>query len=212
MSIEKISLREFTEKVSDRNPTPGGGAVSAFVGSLAASLVEMVANLTLLREDYSEWHTEMERVIELMEETRVALLESVDLDIKAFDEVMNAYRLPKSTNEEKERRTQAIQEALKAAAHVPYETCRHLKEIAKCALIVAKWGNVNAISDAISAAELAMGSFYSARANVLINLKSIKDEDFKNNMLHELKTFAGEMEGALKSVRQIASERAKILF
>ncbi|MEJ5228801.1 MAG: cyclodeaminase/cyclohydrolase family protein [Pseudothermotoga sp.] len=212
MSFEKLSIREFAERVADKSPTPGGGAVGALVGALAASLVEMVANLTLSRADYSDWHAEMEKVVSLMKEKRLALLEGIDLDVKAFDEVMAAYKLPKNTVEEKEKRSQLIQEALKKAARVPYESCRHVKEILKSAVSVTEWGNVNAISDAVSAAELAASAFYSAKANVLINLKLIKDEEFKEYMLHELKTFAGEVEGALRSVRQLAAQRTGLEF
>ncbi|MFN4190671.1 MAG: cyclodeaminase/cyclohydrolase family protein [Pseudothermotoga sp.] len=210
MNFAKLSIREFVEKVSDKSPTPGGGAVSAVVGALAASLVEMVANLTLSRPDYSDWHAEMERVVSLMQEKRVLLLDYIDLDVKAFDQVMSAYKLPKETAEEKEKRSLAIQEALKGAARIPYETCRHVKEILKVSVIVAEWGNINAISDVLSAAELAASAFYSAKANVLINLKSIKDDRFKENLLHEMKTFTGEVEGALKSVREITAQRASI--
>lgn len=210
MNLAKLSIREFIEKVSDKSPTPGGGAVSALVGALAASLLEMVANLTLSRQDYSDWHAEMEKVVSLMQEKRLLLLDYIDLDVKAFDQVINAYKLPKNTAEEKEKRSQAIQEALKQAAHVPYETCRHLKEILKKAVTVAEWGNINAISDVVSAAELAASAFNSAKANVLINLKSIKDDKFKENLLHELKTFTGEVEGALKSVREVTIQRADL--
>ncbi len=210
MNLAKLPIREFVDRVADKSPTPGGGAVSALVGALAASLVEMVANLTLARQDYSDWHAEMERAVSLMQEKRLALLDTIDLDVKAFDQVMSAFKLPKNTPEEKEKRSQAIQEALKQAAHVPYETCRHLKEVLKTAVAVAQWGNINAISDVISAAELAASAFNSAKANVLINLKSIKDEKFRENLMHELKTFTGEVEGALKSVREIAVQRADL--
>jgi len=210
MNFAKLSIREFVERVSDKSPTPGGGAVSALVGTLAASLVEMVANLTLARPDYSEWHAQMEKVVSTMQEKRLLLLEYIDHDVKAFDDVMSAYKLPKNTPEEKEKRSQTIQEALKRAARVPYEVCRHLREILKEAVIVAEWGNINAISDVISAAELAASAFNSAKANVLINLKSIKDEKFNENLIHELRTFTGEVEGALRSVREIVSQRSGI--
>ncbi|HEY8542492.1 MAG TPA: cyclodeaminase/cyclohydrolase family protein, partial [Pseudothermotoga sp.] len=119
MNFAKLSIREFVEKVSDKSPTPGGGAVSALAGALAASLIEMVANLTLSRPDYSDWHAEMEKIVSLMQEKRTILLDYIDLDVKAFDQVMSAYRLPKNTVEEKEKRSQTIQEALKQAARVP---------------------------------------------------------------------------------------------
>lgn len=210
MSFEKMQIRDFVERVADKSPTPGGGAVSAIAACLAAALNEMVAQLTLSRQDYADWHAEMERVTEKMEEIRHALLELSEADAKAFDEVMNAYRMPKETEEEKEKRKKCIQEALKHAAQVPYEICRYARDIVKTAQVVAKWGNVNAISDAVSAAELAYGAFQAAKANVLINLKSIKDEAFVENMKHELRTFTGEVEGALRDVRESAKQRAGI--
>ncbi|MCS7174755.1 cyclodeaminase/cyclohydrolase family protein [Pseudothermotoga sp.] len=210
MSFEKMQIRDFVEKVADKSPTPGGGAVSAIVACFGAALNEMVAQLTLSRQDYAEWHAEMERVVEEMEELRHMLIELSESDARAFDEVMEAYKLPKETEEEKERRKKSIQDALKRAAHIPYEICRYSRDVIKAAQIVARWGNVNAISDAISAAELAAGAFRSAKANVLINLKSIKDETFVRDMMHELKTLTGEIEGALRDVREIAKQRAGI--
>lgn len=210
MSFEKMQIRDFVEKVADKSPTPGGGAVSAVVACLAAALNEMVAQLTLIRQDYAEWHAEMERVVEEMEELRHLLIELSESDAKAFEEVMNAYKLPKETDEEREKRKKCIQETLKRAAHVPYEICRYSRDVIKAAQVVTRWGNVNAISDAVSAAELAAGAFRSAKANVLINLRSIKDDVFVRDMMHELKTFTGEVEGALRDVREIAKQRAGI--
>ncbi|AEH50914.1 cyclodeaminase/cyclohydrolase family protein [Pseudothermotoga thermarum] len=210
MAWDKLSLREFIEKVADKNPTPGGGAVSALVCALAAALNEMVSNLTLARNDYSDWHAEMERTLENMKEIRLKMLEHIELDIKAFDEVIEAYKMPKETEEQKEARKTAIQEALKKAAKVPYEVCRYSREVLRFAEIVARWGNINAISDAVSAAELAFGAFQAAKANVLINLNSIKDEQFVEYMKHELRTLTGEAEGALKAVKEVAKERGKL--
>ncbi len=210
MSSEKLSMREFVERVSDKNPTPGGGAVSALVCALAAALSEMVANLTLGRNDYSDWHAEMERVLENMKEIRFRMMEYIDLDIKAFDRVITAYKLPKETDEQKEQRKKAIQEALKEASRVPYEVCRSAREILRFAEVVASWGNVNAISDAVSSAELAYGAFQAAKANVLINLNSIRDEHFVEYMKHELRTLSGEAEGALRTIREAAKQRGKL--
>ncbi len=210
MDYVKLTLRDFIEKVSDKNPTPGGGAVSALVCALSAALNEMVANLTLARNDYADLHAEMERVLESMKEIRLLMMEHIDSDIRAFDEVMEAYRMPKETPEQKEQRKNRIQEALKKAAKVPYEICRYSREVLRFAEITAKWGNVNAISDAVSSAELAFGAFQAAKANVLINLNAIKDEQFVEHLRHELRTLSGEAEGALKSIREAAKERGKL--
>ena len=207
MRFDDITLKSFCERVADGTPTPGGGAVSAIVGAFAASLIEMVANLTIARKDYAEWHSEMEKVIESMQKCRLELFQFADKDVQAFDEVMNAYKLPKDTQEKKKQRSEAIQKALENAAHVPYRTCRCLREVLNASEVVAKWGNVNAISDSISAAELARSAFNSAKANVLINVKYIKNESVKKLLLHEMETFTGEVEGIMRLVRKAVKER-----
>jgi len=207
MRFDDIMLKSFCERVADGTPTPGGGAVSAVVGAFASSLIEMVANLTISRRDYEEWHSEMEKVIESMQKCRSELFRLADEDVQAFDEVMNAYKLPKDTQEKKKQRSEAIQKALENAARVPYRTCRCLREVLSASEIVAKWGNVNAISDSLSAAELARSAFNSAKANVLINGKYMKNEDIKELLLHERETFTGEIEGIMRSVRKAVKER-----
>jgi len=172
--IEK-PLAQFLVELSSSSPVPGGGAVAALAGSLAASLVSMVANLTCGKRGYEGVESEMHEVQAAAEELRDRLTELIEEDIAAFKAVMAAYRLPK----EGPTRPGEIEEALKRACAVPDETAEHCMKTLELAGIVAERGNRNAVSDAGAAAALAAAGLEVALLNVEINLRSIGDEGFK---------------------------------
>jgi len=205
LSYERESLKNFCDLVASGNPTPGGGAVGAVVGALGASLVEMVANLTIGRKKYEEWEAEMERVVEKMEALREKMLALMNEDIVAFNQVMESYKLPNSTEEEKKIRKEKLQEALKNAADVPFELCRLMANLADDIILVAKYGNKNLFSDAQSACELCRAAFNIGKINVNINLKSIEDESFKEKLLEELEELEAKLQYSLKSLTEIES-------
>ncbi len=203
MSICEKSLKGFIDEVASKTPVPGGGAVGAVVGALAAALTEMVANLTLGKKKYQEWEGEMEKVIENMEKLREDLCTLAKRDIEAFDKVMDAMKLPKDTEDQKAKRSEEIQKALKGAADVPYELSRKVRDVIKFTEIVVEFGNKNAISDALSAAELCRASFEIAKANVLINLKSLKDEKNKKYYSEEIDEIEKQVYGSYKRIKEI---------
>ncbi|MBO8161595.1 MAG: cyclodeaminase/cyclohydrolase family protein [Thermosipho sp. (in: Bacteria)] len=202
MDIKNMTLKEFCDKVSEKSPVPGGGAVGAVVAALAASLNQMVANLTLGKKKYEDFQEVMEEVLESMEYSRNKLQEIASKDIEAFNEVMEAIKLPKDNPD----RGIKLQEALKKAADVPFELAREARNILKYCQITCKWGNKNAISDAYSAAELSRAAFRIAMYNVLINLKSIKDEEFVDNYKSELQELKNEAQGIYKDIRELIKE------
>ncbi len=174
----KMSLEEFLNTLSSSSPTPGGGSVAALSGALAASLVSMVASLTIGKKGHEGYDSLMENTIETMALQQQRMKDLMDADAKAFDEVMNAFKLPKGSDEEKCFRKEKIQSALKNACVIPLETAENVVKIAEFARDMVKYGNKNAVSDAKSALELCRACFNMAKENVEINLSSIKDDEF----------------------------------
>lgn len=156
MLIKDQKIEKFLEEVASSAPTPGGGAVAAVTGALAASLVEMVWNLTKTEDHQRAASIGMARALKLK------LLELADKDVEAFDLVMAGYR---SKNNSK------IKDALKKAIEVPSKTKRLSHLIEELAQTVAKIGNKNAVSDAKTAIYLAQAAQNSAQENIEINKK-----------------------------------------
>jgi len=179
-NTSSLSLDEFLEKLASSAPTPGGGSASALAGSLAAALVAMVGRITLGKKDekYRAIAPEMEELTQRADELRAELLALADQDAEAFERVMAAYRLPKSTEEERAERQRVLQEALKGATEAPYQIAEACSKVLELARRAAEKGVSTAISDAGTAAYLAEAALHSALLNVDINLKYIKDEDY----------------------------------
>ncbi|SHN67148.1 cyclodeaminase/cyclohydrolase family protein [Fervidobacterium gondwanense] len=202
MDIRKLSVEELCNKVKEKTPVPGGGAVGAVVAALGASLNSMVANLTLGKKKYENYEALMQEVLENMELVLERSLRIANEDVKAFDKVMEAYKLPKEdpTKEEK------IQSALKEAVATPFELIECARDVLKYAEIVAKWGNQNAISDAFSAAELARAACKIGEYNVMINLKSMVDESFKKKIMDEMYEVMGEAKVYYERIQELIKE------
>ncbi|MCD6449910.1 MAG: cyclodeaminase/cyclohydrolase family protein [Thermotogaceae bacterium] len=206
MGIENITVGEFVEQVSSKEPVPGGGAVGAVVAALAAGLTEMVANLTIGKKKYKEWEGEMERVVSEMEKTKEELYLIAKKDMDAFNAFMEAMKLPKNTEEEKKIRQEKMQGALKGAIDVPYELARKARDIIKQTEIVTEFGNKNAVSDALSAAELCKAAFEIAKANVYINLKYLKDEKLKEYYEQETDELEKQVYGSYNRIKEMIKE------
>jgi len=177
---KKVS--EFLDQLASDSPTPGGGTVAALSASLAASLVSMVASLSVGKKRYMEYDTLYNEVIEKMKDYSGKFQTMMDGDAAAFDGVMNAFGLPKNTPEEKAERTEAIQKSLKTATESPFHTAENVVIVAQYAREMVKFGNKKAVSDASCALELCRAAFNMAMENVDINIDSIKDETFCEEM------------------------------
>lgn len=175
--IEK-SVIEFLEETASLNPVPGGGSIAAHSGATATALVEMVARLTLGKKAYDLVHEEMTEIAQAASALRNQLLDYVDKDANAYDQVFQAYKLPKNTDEEKVFRLATIQEALKYAALIPLEVANKSYEVLLLSEKVVLKGNKNAVTDGLVSAMMARTAILSAVYNVQINLDSITDEAF----------------------------------
>ena len=193
--VEK-SLKDYIAEVASGAPTPGGGSVAALAASLGAALTSMVGNLTIGRKAYNELEDEIKKEMddsfEKIQKSIQILNGIVDEDTKAFDKVMEAFKLPKETEEEKAKRAEAIQEGYKVALEVPLRCAEECLTVLRLQKVFAEYGNVNAITDVGVGALLAAAALESAILNVKINLKGIKDEEFKKKIEDKIEDMMAE--------------------
>jgi formiminotetrahydrofolate cyclodeaminase len=179
MMLTEMKVHELLQEVASNSPAPGGGSVSALSGAFAASLVAMVARLTLKKKDLPEETREkMEYVLAKAEELKESLTKHVQTDTDIFKQVMEAYRLPKGSKEEQENRYQAVQTALKLAARHPLEVAEECLKVQTLVSEAVAHGNPSALSDVGVASLLAHAGLVGALYNVAINLDGIEDMDF----------------------------------
>lgn len=160
MKIKDQKIERFLEELASRSPTPGGGAVAALTGAMAASLVEMVCNLTIGKRGYEKYTKNLEADAKIAKADRKILLQLADVDVSAFDSVMAAYK----SKDKKE-----IRKALKYAIDIPEKVAAICMEIDDMAYELEKIGNKNVFSDAKTAHALAGAAINGAMANVHIN-------------------------------------------
>jgi formiminotetrahydrofolate cyclodeaminase len=176
--LSELSVREFLERTASGSPVPGGGSVAALSAALAASLSEMVANLTIGKKGFEAVEGEMGEIAGEALRYRERLTRDIDRDSEAYNGVLAAFRLPRNTEEEKQERKEAIQAALRNAALVPLEVAGDAFQIMELAGKVVRKGNRNAVTDGAVAVMMARTAVLSALYNVKINLGSITDEAF----------------------------------
>jgi glutamate formiminotransferase/formiminotetrahydrofolate cyclodeaminase len=169
------SVRDFVDLTSTDAPVPGGGSVAALCGALAASLTAMVANLTFGKKGYESLNAEMSNLAVDAQAIKAEFLRAVDEDARAFDSVMTANRLPKTTHDEQARREAAVQEATARAIEVPLSVMRACARMLPLVERVAEKGNKNSISDAGVATMALKTAAGGAYLNVLINLPGLSD-------------------------------------
>lgn len=184
--LADMSVVNFLDETASNSPVPGGGSIAALSAAFSSALTQMVANLTLGKKGYEDVQKEMERAALEAERLREKFVEYIDKDSDAFNEVMNAFKLSKDTEEKAEFRKGAIQEATRLAALVPLEVAREAYKIMDIASLVVQKGNKNAVTDGAVATMLSRTAVLSALYNVKINLSSIKDKEFVEKIFAEV--------------------------
>ena len=178
-NVAERTIYDFLKDLASGSPAPGGGSAAALSGAMAAALVSMVANLTIGRPKYAEFNDLAEDSAKKAEALRLELIQCVNKDMSAFDGVMDALRMPKGTDEEKAKRSQALQESYKTAILAPVETIKNCLEVMRLAAELTGKSNPNAASDLKAAAIHAQAGIDTALENVEINLSAINDPDYK---------------------------------
>jgi glutamate formiminotransferase/formiminotetrahydrofolate cyclodeaminase len=177
-----MDLATFGTELASEKPVPGGGSVSAYAGSLAAGLVCMVSRLTLKRQEYEQFWPRVEGILTESERLRKHLLALVDQDSQSFESLMQAYRLPKSSEEEKQVRSTEIQSRLKGATEVPLMTAENAAQVLSLSRSLSDCANENALSDLQTATFLAYASVMGALSNVTINLIGVRNEEYQSRI------------------------------
>ena len=205
-ALVDMTLRGFVDELSMDSPAPGGGSVAALCGALSAGLSAMVANLTVGKKGYEAVCGEMTSMAVEAQALKDFLLEAVDRDTKAFNKVMEAFRLPKTTPEQAEEKDRAIEVANKEATLVPLEVLEKAVDAVSLARIAAAKGNRNSLSDAGVAGLAAQTAGEGAYDNVLINLGGIKDTGFAAQVRRRAAASRKTLDKEGRAVREIVAK------
>jgi len=201
MLTSKI-LSEFIDDVSSNSPAPGGGSVSALCGALGSALTAMVCRLTIGKKNYEGVQDEMLATLGQADELRAKLTGLIDRDTEAFNQVMKAFTLPKTSDDEKRIRSEAIQTATKQATLVPLEVMKLCEQAMGIAATVAERGNVNSITDAGVAGLILKAGCEGAALNVQINLATLKDKTFVDETSTLVSALLTNVEAVSDRIRQ----------
>ena len=175
-----FTVQQFLDALAGSEPTPGGGTASAVAGAMGTSLLIMVTGLAKSKSNSEDEKADLAQERGPLGAIRDRLVRLADDDTAAFNDVMGAYRLPKTSEAEKAARASAIERALQRATAVPLETLRECASGMDIAVVVATNGNRSASSDVGVAIGLLEAAASGAEANVRINLGGLKDETFKS--------------------------------
>jgi methenyltetrahydrofolate cyclohydrolase len=206
--MNQLSIDRFLDRLASADPTPGGGSAAAIMGAMGAALVSMVCNVSFGKKGYEAAEPELRNILARSEELRSRLAAMVAEDVAAFDSLMAAYKLPKSSEEEKSHRAETIQSSLKHATHVPLECARACSEVVLLARRAADLGYKHVISDVGVGVAAADAALRSAALNVFINAPSLKDRRFAETAIAEVERLVGS--SAADSATTYAAVRSKL--
>lgn len=202
----------FLDRLASSAPSPGGGSAAAFSGALSSALVSMVARLTVGRAKYADVEGRMHAIASQAEVLRSWFQEAAKRDEEAFENLMLARKLPRNTEEEVSVRDTAIAKATEGAAAVPLQVVEKAVEVMKLVLEVAESGNINAITDAGSAASLAWTALKAAGLNVKINASGAPDEKKAEAWINAVDEFSYQAEALFTGVKDALDTRVSIVF
>ena len=191
MKLTDKPVTNFLDELASNAPAPGGGSVAAMSGALGAALVSMVCNLTLGKKAYADVQDEINDLLVQSEALRQELTGLLEEDVKAYTGYSKAAKMPRGTEEEKAERQVVMLAALKVATDVPLAIAEAAVKVMDLCMPAAEKGNKWAVSDAGVAVLMAEAALRSAALNVLINLGSLKDEEFVADRRAKLDSPAG---------------------
>ncbi|HHY70242.1 MAG TPA: cyclodeaminase/cyclohydrolase family protein [Thermoanaerobacterales bacterium] len=193
--VVNSSIKQFLDILASEQPAPGGGAVSALVGAVGTALLSMVANLTLGKQKFKENEHLVQELLEEASKLQKDLTRLITEDTEAFNKVAEVFKMPKNTEQEKSKRKEKMQVALKFATQVPFTIME--KTVEALCLHEKSLGHTNpsAISDTGVGALCLKAALKGAWLNVKINLNSITDKEFVQNKAEKAQKLLNE--GAL---------------
>jgi glutamate formiminotransferase/formiminotetrahydrofolate cyclodeaminase len=203
--LVNMSLTEFADETASESPAPGGGSISAYMGAMGVALATMVANLSSHKRGWDDRWEEFSAHAENGQRIQQEFIRLVDEDTDAFNQIMNAFGLPKTNEEERSARTAAIQEATKNAMLVPYRVIEQAHQAMPLAKLMAEIGNPNSVSDAGVGALALRSAAIGAFLNVKINAGGLNDEDFKSALLSKATQLVEEVKAMESEVLTIVA-------
>jgi glutamate formiminotransferase/formiminotetrahydrofolate cyclodeaminase len=203
--LVSMTLKEFLDETASESPAPGGGSVAACLGSLAAALATMVANLSAAKKGWDERWEEFSQWAEMGRRYQSELIKLVDADTRAFEGLMRAFGLPKSSPEEKLLRNNAIQDAGLKAIEVPFRVMELSLGCMNIIKAMAETGNPNSVSDAGVAALCARSAIMGAYLNVRINGKDFTNKELISPFIHQGKIMVEKAIDMEKDILEIVN-------
>ena len=202
-----MQLNNFADETASESPAPGGGSIAAYVGALGASLATMVANLSSHKKGWDDRWQEFSNWAEKGQQYKNELLQLVDADTAAFNKIIEAFALPKSTAEEKVQRTEAIQQAIKYAIEIPFKVMQTAAASMELVKAMAAVGNPNSVSDAGVGALCIRSAVMGAFMNVRINAAGCNDKDYVNDIVAKGKAIENNVIAREAEILQIVNEK-----
>jgi len=201
------TVKGFVNETASESPAPGGGSISAMMGTMGVALATMVANLSSHKQGWDERWEEFSNWAEKGQNYKETLLNLIDEDTNAFNKIMEAFALPKNTAEEKALRKKVIQDATKYATEVPFKVMQTAYNSMEVIKAMAEIGNPNSVTDAGVGALAARSAVIGAFLNVKINAASLEDKNFAQEILskgYEIENAAIQLE---KEILEIVNSK-----
>ncbi len=206
-ALVDLTVKGFAEETSRESPAPGGGTIAAYMGALGAALGTMVANLSSHKPGWDDRWDEFGKWAEKGQALMAELLHLVDEDTQAFNRIMEAFGMPKKTEEEKAERTKAIQAATLYATEVPLHTMKASFEAFGICRAMAEFGNPNSVSDAGVGALAVRAAVLGAGMNVKINASSLTDREVAERLIAEANDLIAKANGEEKEIVAIVESK-----
>lgn len=181
-----MTMQNYAKELASNSSMPGGGSAAAYSLTLANSLASMVANFTTGKKKYMEYENDIQNILKRTDELSLEIISMVDEDAEAFLPLAAAYKMPRETDEEKALKDIEMQRCLKAASLVPMNTIRKCSEVLAMHEELSTKGSKMLISDVGVGVQMLKSAALSAKLNVLINIKDIKDCEFVDKISEEM--------------------------
>jgi glutamate formiminotransferase / formiminotetrahydrofolate cyclodeaminase len=205
--LVNMTLNDFADETASESPAPGGGSIAAYVGALGASLATMVAHLSSHKKGWGDRWEEFSNWAAKGQQYKNELLKLVDADTAAFNKIMEAFALPKSTPEEKNKRTDAIQQATKFAIEIPFKVMQTAAASMELVKAMATIGNPNSVSDAGVGALCIRSAVMGAFMNVRINAGGYNDKAYVADIIGKGRSIEAAVVAGETEILQIVNEK-----
>ncbi len=201
--MKDLKVIEFIDQVASTDPTVGGGSVSALSGSFGVALMLMIARLMKNKDKFEEHHQTLDNMIETLEKMKDLFINYVELDSKAFEQVMHAFKMTKEDDQEKALRKQAIQEGFVKASLIPLQVMQRVVDVASIASELLSICPPSFISDGQVGVLMLNSCFEGAKKNVLINIDSIEDKHQKQQIQVKVDEASSQWKYYLQQIEQV---------